>query len=499
MATSTRAVALGHGPTGPTPTPPRSEDTVRRWARYLPLDWRLDDDAFALRHRAALSVAVGLLLALVPIGLAKGEPIGHVLLELVPMGLFLTLAAVSSGREVAALSAAAALMTASSLLVHFTDGLIESHFLFFVILPLIALYQNWRPFALSIAFVVFHHAVIGTVAPETVYNHDAAIENPILWGIIHALFVIGLVVVLIVEWNFSVSAQRLAEERQIELQSAHTELVRAQKLESVGQLAAGIAHEINTPMQYIGDNTHFLQLAVGRLLGVAEAAERAAEDGATSSDREALRVAIERARLPLLSERAPTAAADALAGVENVSRIVTAMKRFSHPGTEHPGAVDVNDSITTTATICRNEWKYSADLVTELDPDLPPVEGRLGSLNQVWLNLIVNATHAIADRHGDARGTIAVSSSTVDDGRAVRVAVTDDGCGIAPENLEKVFDHFFTTKDVGRGTGQGLAIVHQVVVREHHGSIDVASTPGSGTTFTVTLPVHQPATPEGAP
>ena len=194
----------------------------------------------------------------------------------------------------------------------------------------------------------------------------------------------------------------------------------------------------------------------------------------------------------MLAERAPKAADDALAGVENVSRIVTAMKRFSHPGSDEMESVDLNEAIATTITVCRNEWKYSAEIVTELGEDLPLVEGRLGPLNQVWLNMIVNATHAIADRHGDDRGTITITTAAVEEGAAVQVRIADDGAGIAEDHLNRIFDHFFTTKEVGKGTGQGLAIAHQVVVAEHHGTIAVESTVGEGTTFVLTLPTTQP-------
>lgn len=269
------------------------------------------------------------------------------------------------------------------------------------------------------------------------------------------------------------------------------QLTQAQKLESVGQLAAGIAHEINTPMQYIGDNTHFLKATLARLLAIGEAAEKAVADGATDDDRVALAKLIEKSKLPMLAERAPKAAEDALAGVENVSRIVTAMKRFSHPGSDEMEPVDLNEAITTTMTVCRNEWKYSADIETDLAEDLPIIEGRLGPLNQVWLNMIVNATHAIADRYGDDKGVITITTGVVDDGRAVRVTIGDNGAGISRENVDRIFDHFFTTKPVGKGTGQGLAIAHQVIVSEHHGAISVESTLGEGTTFIMTLPTKQ--------
>jgi signal transduction histidine kinase len=214
-------------------------------------------------------------------------------------------------------------------------------------------------------------------------------------------------------------------------------------------------------------------------------------DDATEADTEALVKLLQRSKLPMLAERAPKAADDALSGVENVSRIVAAMKRFSHPGSDEMESVDINEAIVTTMTVCRNEWKYSAEIETNLDDDLPLIQGRLGPLNQVWLNMIVNATHAVAEHHGENKGLITITTEAVDDGEAVRISIADNGIGIPEENLDRIFDHFFTTKDVGKGTGQGLSLVHRVIVGDHHGSINVDSTVNEGTTFKITLPTNQ--------
>ena len=280
-----------------------------------------------------------------------------------------------------------------------------------------------------------------------------------------------------------------------EQEKAEQQLRQAQKLESVGQLAAGVAHEINTPMQYIGDNTHFLKATVTRLLDLGESARKATAAGATDDDRAALAAKVESSTLSMLAERAPQAADDALEGVESVSRIVKALKRFSHPGSEEFEPVDVNDAIRTAMTVSRNEWRYAATIETDLSEELPAVDARLGSLNQVWLIMIVNAAHAIAERHGDDLGTIRIGTRTVDGGDAVEISIADNGSGIEPNHLNRIYDQFFTTKEVGRGTGQGLAIAHQVIVSEHHGSLEVESEKGAGTTFKVTLPTSQAAAP----
>ncbi len=229
--------------------------------------------------------------------------------------------------------------------------------------------------------------------------------------------------------RFMEEAQQLAEDRLRDLESAQAELVQAQKLESVGQLAAGIAHEINTPMQYIGDNTHFLKNTVTRLLAIAHAADTATQPDATPTDQQHLTQLIAKSKLPMLTQRAPQAADDALTGVENVSRIVTAMKRFSHPGTTELAPVDLNESIATTLTVCRNEWKYAADITTNYG-NIPTIQGHLGELNQVWLNMIVNAAHALTDRHGDTKGDITITTTTPDPNH-VTITITDNGAGIA--------------------------------------------------------------------
>jgi signal transduction histidine kinase len=250
-------------------------------------------------------------------------------------------------------------------------------------------------------------------------------------------------------------------------------------------------------MQYIGDNVSFLKRALDRLLAIATAAEAVAAPDAGDDQRVDLARLLEKSRLAMLRGRGPKAVDDALTGVETVSRIVTAMKRFSHPGSDELELVDVNESLKTTITVCRHEWKYSAELETHLADDLPLIAGSRGLLNQVWLNMIVNSCHAIVERHGDGKGVITITTEGVDDDRGARITIADDGAGIDPANIDRIFDHFFTTKEVGKGTGQGLAFAHRTIVAEHHGTLSVESTLGEGTTFVVTLPVERP--PEACP
>lgn len=273
-----------------------------------------------------------------------------------------------------------------------------------------------------------------------------------------------------------------------------SQLLQAQKLESIGQLAAGIAHEINTPTQYIGDNTRFLQDAFGGMRELLREVGRLAgpeENEAAVCDRTRLVDLARSADLEYLLDEIPKAISQSIEGIERVAGIVRAMKEFAHPGTPEKTHVDLNRAIQSTLTVARNEWKYVAEVVTDLQPDLPPVPCLPGEINQVVLNLVVNAAHAIGD--AVAAGTVEkgqIRVSTRLHGDSVEIRVADNGTGIPPEIHGKVFDPFFSTKGVGKGTGQGLAISHAVVTEKHGGTITFETESGRGTTFIVRLPAH---------
>lgn len=269
------------------------------------------------------------------------------------------------------------------------------------------------------------------------------------------------------------------------------ELHLARKLESVGRLAAGVAHEINTPIQYVGDSVHFLQSAVGDLETLLRAYRGALDGLSQGSSVDAVLDDVRRIEaksdLEFLSAEMPRAFERTLEGVGRVAGIVRAMKEFAHPDASEQARADINHAIETTLIVATNEYKYIAAVETHLGP-LPDVMCQISEINQVLLNLIVNASHAISDSGKDATTGRIIIDTTAGTER-ISVAVTDNGCGIPHENLEKIFDPFFTTKAVGRGTGQGLAIAHSIIVDKHGGQIEVASEVGVGTRFTFHLPI----------
>ncbi len=272
------------------------------------------------------------------------------------------------------------------------------------------------------------------------------------------------------------------------LKKAQAEALQASKLASVGQLAAGIAHEINTPTQYIGDNLRFAGDAVGVVAHLLQLCRAGLDESADLDDvRVALHRAAEESDLDYLLEELPRAISQSLEGVGQVSRIVLAMKDFSHPGEREKVAVDLNRAVENTLAVSRNEWKHVAEINLELDKTLPAVICLPGEINQVLLNMIVNAAHAIATARPGGRGHIGIATRWCDDGRA-EIIIRDDGAGMSDAVKDRIFDPFFTTKDVGKGTGQGLAICRDVVVTKHGGRIAVDSTLGAGTTFTISLP-----------
>ena len=269
---------------------------------------------------------------------------------------------------------------------------------------------------------------------------------------------------------------------------------QSQKMEAIGQLAAGIAHEINTPTQFVGDNTRFLQDAYGDLIEVCSLFKELTKTvkSRSLSDEliENLEKRFDELDIAYLEEEVPLAIQQTLKGVNRIADIVQAMKIFAHPGGIEKEPININKEIEKTIIITRNEWKYVAQLITDFDPNLPSVPCHRAEFNQVILNLIINAAHAIADSNGhnsSEKGTITISSGC--NGNWAEIRINDTGPGIPQEIRHRIFDLFFTTKEAGRGTGQGLAIAHSVIVEKHNGTINLETKEGNGTTFVIRLPI----------
>lgn len=284
------------------------------------------------------------------------------------------------------------------------------------------------------------------------------------------------------------------------------QLTDARQLESLGRLAAGVAHEINTPMQYISDNVEFLSESTAQVFELIDLVQ--SQLATLQADSEELKPqslpqppSLESAdkKLSFIREQVPRAIRDCLVGSRRVIEIVTAMKVFTHPGNNGFVPTNVNDLILSTTSITRNRWKYCATVELDLAAELPHIRCLPSEINQVILNLLVNAADAVVERYGtsdEVRGVISISTRRVSGGIAMEVR--DNGCGIPEENSSRIFDPFFTTKEVGKGTGQGLTLCYGVVCNKHGGTLTVDSKQGEGTTFKVFLPdipcpVQEPA------
>ena len=284
--------------------------------------------------------------------------------------------------------------------------------------------------------------------------------------------------------------KKLEQERQL----MDLQLRQAQKMEAVGQLAAGIAHEINTPTQYVGDNTQFLKDAFTNLTAAlksyTELIAAAKQNAMTPELIKRTEETLAASDLDYHIEQIPAAINETLEGVARVSKIVRAMKEFSHPGGKEKSAADINRAIDSTTTVARNEWKYVADLVLDLDPNLPAVPCFISEFNQAILNLVVNAAHTIGDAIRDQKGKKGtITIRTRREGDHAEIRVSDTGKGIPEEHRQRIFEPFFTTKEVGKGTGQGLTVVYGSIVKKHGGTVTFETETGKGTTFILRLPL----------
>ena len=281
-----------------------------------------------------------------------------------------------------------------------------------------------------------------------------------------------------------------------ERKSLEYQLNQSQKLEAIGRLAAGIAHEITTPTQFISDNTRYLINKVGKFAAIFQDYNNILDRLQNSSISFDLSESIQQIKdqydTDEIIDEFSSALSDNLSGIERLTQIIKAMRELSHPGSGKKVNVDINHSIENTVTITKNEWKYVAEVKTDLDQTIPCINTFTGEIEQVLINMIVNASHAIADvtENGlKGMGVINISTRYHDD--YIEIQIRDTGCGIPEKARDKIFDPFFTTKEIGRGTGQGLAIAYDIIVNKMKGAIDCESETGHGTTFTLKIPCEE--------
>jgi PAS domain S-box-containing protein len=283
-----------------------------------------------------------------------------------------------------------------------------------------------------------------------------------------------------------------------ELKSLQSQLLQAKKLEAIGQLAAGVAHEINTPIQYVNNNLKYIQEVQKDLFQ--SLPQDLTGPGQIHKLTDSLSLMEEKnvdlqndAHVSFLYQDMQEAVSDSLAGLDHIAKIVDSIKDFSYPKQDVQQPVDLNEVIENAIVVSKNEWKYVADLHTELDPELPKIQGFRSELNQVFLNMIVNAAHAIKEKKEKSedksleKGYIFLQSER--NSNTLNITIADNGAGIPSEIQDKIFDPFFTTKDVGQGTGQGLAISYRVITEKHGGSIRFETKRHAGTTFFISLPI----------
>jgi two-component system NtrC family sensor kinase len=268
------------------------------------------------------------------------------------------------------------------------------------------------------------------------------------------------------------------------LAGAQEQLLQSEKMASIGQLAAGVAHEINNPIGYVHSNLGTLQEYIGALFALVEAHEAALQSGDPQASREEVRIKRERLDIDFIIGDLPKLLAESREGIERVTKIVHDLKDFSHAGRDEAmRPSDLHRGLESTLNIVWNDLKYKVRLEKHYG-ELPLVECHLSEINQVLMNLLINAGQSITER-----GSIVIATGA-ENGEAW-ISIADSGCGIAPDALQRIFEPFYTTKPIGRGTGLGLAIAYSIIAK-HNGRIEVTSQPGAGSAFRVVLPTVQP-------
>jgi signal transduction histidine kinase len=271
-------------------------------------------------------------------------------------------------------------------------------------------------------------------------------------------------------------------------------LNQAQKLESIGLLAAGVAHEINTPIQFIGDNIQFMQGAFQDLLLLLvkyqDLTDSLARGDAISEVLHDIDRHCEITDLPFLQLELPEAIGQSLAGIERVATIVRALKDFSRPASEVRSSLDLNTAILSLLAITKNQYSAIANIELALDPTVESISCLAGLIEQSLMNVLCNSIEAIELERKQEKGTIQISTQRLAD--SVEIRISDDGPGIPADILDRIFDPFFTTKEIGKGTGQGLAFVYDAIVDKHQGTIQAQPSAAGGTTFVICLPLATP-------
>jgi PAS domain S-box-containing protein len=279
------------------------------------------------------------------------------------------------------------------------------------------------------------------------------------------------------------------EARSQELQAAHARILQQEKMVSVGQLASGLAHEINTPIQYLNNNIHFIIDSITEIFqGLDSSLQSLAQSPVHREALQTLQARLQDMDFDYLKQEIPRALEDSVEGINQIARIIHVMRDFAQPSRTQAEPVDLNVVIGNTLEVTRNSWKHHTEIQLALTDEPLLVMGHRDELGQMFLNLIINAADAI--EASNRPGQIRIEAHRRDDG--VEILVSDNGCGIPPEIQEKIFDPFFTTKEIGRGSGQGLAIAYHIVTDKHDGELRVDSTSGQGSTFSIRFP-HLPS------
>lgn len=325
------------------------------------------------------------------------------------------------------------------------------------------------------------------------------VDGDVFWQKDHSSFSADYIVCPTRNENNEVTGAILTFRNLTEQRLQEAKRIHAMKLVSIGELSAGIAHEINTPIQFIGSNISFLQECFESMMALLQTYQEYNALDENSPEREAVLARIAELEietdLEYLLEEGPKAFEQTQQGVDRVTKLVLGLKGFARTGEgEKKGLADINEIIRNTLTVCQNTYKYVAELETHLAEDLPMVPVLAGDIGQVLVNLIVNAAHAIEEgkKSSSPPGKITITSSKEDD--HILISITDTGNGIPPGLKDRIFDPFFTTKEVGRGSGQGLAISRTIIHNRHQGELDFTSAVGKGTTFTIRLPLGAPVT-----